>query len=348
VIDQAGRIACIGSPPNDTSVFYPELPCENLRAGKYVAITEPIDIDIVTMLYDRASFAGCRPRPPSMDLVITPVAPGQIDCYRVSHPRAGVLAYWDPGDPTNDIADEFATKAQVFRADGTDLSEVSCRYAMFCLDAADGPHRLIVGDGLRPTNVFTTYTVDDLAGCQRLRRGTTEVRLEEPDRLVCVRIDKIATWQEVIEMSRGVQARQAIGGVTSCYSILIDNMPRPALQCGPGDGASSSFVVLLGHQTPQTATFVRDAPAVRNRTSPRIVGIPRVGRTLRATPGAWTPSNAVLTYQWTVGGKDIKGATKKTLRLRPAYAGKRVTVTVTGRRNGYYQDTARARVVVRR
>lgn len=354
VVDQAGTIVCIGPDswlPNQVPVSDQ---CLSMEAGTYVAITDPIASDHVTMLYDRRSFAGCRPQPPTMRLVVTPVSPGQLDCYRVAYPRAGVLAYWDPGLASIQAA-EFETPAQVFRADGSDLNEEPCRFALFCLQRSDGPHRLIVGDGIVPQNVFTQYTVDDLTDCQRLRRGVTEVELDDPEQFVCVRIDKIATWNEVIEMStedasiNSYQARQAIGGVTSCYDVIVDNMPQRALQCGPGDGSSSSFVLLLGHETPQTVTFVRDAPVVRNTTIPRILGVPRPGRTVRATPGTWAPSKVELTYQWAVGGRVIKGATTRSLRLRPAFVGERVTVTVTGRKTEHYQDTARSRqVLVRR
>lgn len=67
---------------------------------------------------------------------------------------------------------------------------------------------------------------------------------------------------------------------------------------------------------------------------PRISGSKKVGKTLRAKVGKWSPK-AKLKYQWLRNGKRIKGATKSKYRLKAADRGKRITVRVTGTKSGY-------------
>ncbi|WP_158507148.1 collagen binding domain-containing protein [Subtercola sp. Z020] len=74
----------------------------------------------------------------------------------------------------------------------------------------------------------------------------------------------------------------------------------------------------------QTGASVVKANAVS------ILGQALVGNTLYATTGTWSPSPVTFTYQWSVGGKVVAGATSNSYQLAPADAGKRVTVSVTG------------------
>ncbi|PTT17826.1 hypothetical protein DBR36_10070 [Microbacterium sp. HMWF026] len=69
--------------------------------------------------------------------------------------------------------------------------------------------------------------------------------------------------------------------------------------------------------------------------SPTVSGTAKLGSTLTATPGSWTPSPVNLTYRWKADGVDIAGATSKTLKVSTTQVGKRITVTVTGTKTGY-------------
>lgn len=69
--------------------------------------------------------------------------------------------------------------------------------------------------------------------------------------------------------------------------------------------------------------------------TPTISGTAKLGSTLTASAGVWTPTAATLTYRWKADGVDIAGATKKTLKVATSHIGKRITVTVTGSRTGY-------------
>ncbi len=75
------------------------------------------------------------------------------------------------------------------------------------------------------------------------------------------------------------------------------------------------------------------------KATPKIAGKAKVGQKLTAKAGTWT-AGTTLRYRWTANGKAIKGGTGKTLKLKAAQAGKRITVKVTGTKAGYTSATA--------
>lgn len=77
-------------------------------------------------------------------------------------------------------------------------------------------------------------------------------------------------------------------------------------------------------------------PGTLSSTVPKISGKAKVGRKLTVKPGSWRPAPVKLTYQWYVGGRAIRGATKSSLAVVKSYRGKRITVKVSGTKPGYY------------
>ena len=67
---------------------------------------------------------------------------------------------------------------------------------------------------------------------------------------------------------------------------------------------------------------------------PTITGDPRVGKTLAAHHGVISPSSTKLTYRWRANGSAISNATKSTLKVGSAQAGRRITVRITGTAKG--------------
>ncbi|MBD8023312.1 cell wall-binding repeat-containing protein [Microbacterium gallinarum] len=65
---------------------------------------------------------------------------------------------------------------------------------------------------------------------------------------------------------------------------------------------------------------------------PTISGTAKVGYTLTANAGSWTPG-AALAYQWYANGSALGGGTS--LKLTAAHQGKKITVRVTGSLSGY-------------
>ncbi|HEX5090353.1 MAG TPA: immune inhibitor A domain-containing protein [Nocardioides sp.] len=66
-----------------------------------------------------------------------------------------------------------------------------------------------------------------------------------------------------------------------------------------------------------------------------ITGTPTVGQTLTAVAPTFYQSGVTVGYQWQVGGQPVAGATGSTYVVRPADAGKAITVVATGTKAGY-------------
>ncbi|WP_034610606.1 hypothetical protein [Cellulomonas sp. URHD0024] len=76
-------------------------------------------------------------------------------------------------------------------------------------------------------------------------------------------------------------------------------------------------------------------PGTLQATAPGITGTARVGSTLTASAGAWTPADAATSLQWYVGADPVADATGSTFVPRAADVGAVVTVRVQGTRDGY-------------
>lgn len=123
------------------------------------------------------------------------------------------------------------------------------------------------------------------------------------------------------------------GATASSYSIL------------PADVGSTFTVRVIGSKDgyanvgkPSVAT----APVVKGSLvgpAPVIAGTVRVGSTLTANPGTWSPAPETLSYQWYRSGVAITGATVSTFGLTAADLGKTITVSATARKTGYQDST---------
>ncbi|GAA1265855.1 hypothetical protein GCM10009658_04240 [Planotetraspora silvatica] len=91
------------------------------------------------------------------------------------------------------------------------------------------------------------------------------------------------------------------------------------------------------------AVTVAKGAAPKVTKAPSISGTAKVGRTLTAAHGTWTPAPTSYAYQWYANGKAIKGATHSSLRLGSTQRGKKITVKVTARRTGHADGTATSR-----
>ena len=66
-----------------------------------------------------------------------------------------------------------------------------------------------------------------------------------------------------------------------------------------------------------------------------ISGTPGVGQTLTAVAPTFFQTGVATTYQWQVDGQPVAGATGTTYKVKPADAGKKITVMATGTLAGY-------------
>ncbi|MGH3456811.1 CHAP domain-containing protein [Aeromicrobium sp.] len=77
-----------------------------------------------------------------------------------------------------------------------------------------------------------------------------------------------------------------------------------------------------------------------NGPVPKVDGAPKVGETLTAKAGTWTPSGVSLDYQWLRDGFIIKGADERTYKLTTNDVGHRMSISITGAKSGYASRTA--------
>ncbi|MFF2276662.1 hypothetical protein [Agromyces sp. NPDC058126] len=88
----------------------------------------------------------------------------------------------------------------------------------------------------------------------------------------------------------------------------------------------------LTKTAPPTATVLR---ALTASPTPTISGTRKVGQTLTAVPGSWSPAPVTLRYQWYRSGAAITGATSSSYRTAAADLGKSISVVVNGSKSGY-------------
>lgn len=74
-------------------------------------------------------------------------------------------------------------------------------------------------------------------------------------------------------------------------------------------------------------TLLRQGEMV-NTGRPTVRGKAFAGNTVKADPGTWTPDATAYSYQWTLNGRPLAGATGRKLEVPAGEAGKRLAVEV--------------------
>ncbi len=104
-----------------------------------------------------------------------------------------------------------------------------------------------------------------------------------------------------------------------------------------------------GTATSAASAAVAKGKAAEATTKPKIIGTPKVGRTVRVAAGTWSPKADSYRYEWRLNGKLIRGATGSKLKLKSSMRTKKITVTVIARKAGHADGrSAGAAVKVRR
>jgi len=103
-------------------------------------------------------------------------------------------------------------------------------------------------------------------------------------------------------------------------------------------------VTVTGTRTGYTTKSLTSAASVVSKpfgraSAPTISGTVRVGKTLTANRGTWSPTPSAVSYQWRAGGKSIPGATGRTYKLTAKEHGKKISVQIVGRKYAYLPTT---------
>lgn len=130
----------------------------------------------------------------------------------------------------------------------------------------------------------------------------------------------------------------------------ISGAKKSTLALGSAQKGAAITVRVTGKKSGYATVTTASKATLRVMTAatPSISGTARVTGTVTAKPGSWT-SGTTFTYQWYANGAKISGATKSTLKIGSGLAGKRLTVTVTGKKSGYttLAKTSKATAAVR-
>lgn len=140
-------------------------------------------------------------------------------------------------------------------------------------------------------------------------------------------------------------------GTTFSYQWLrngtaIKGASKSAYTIGPEDHGKILTLRVTGKKPSHTTATRTSAPTPLVNygklvtAAPTLSGTARVGKTLTARTGTWSPGTK-FRYQWYSNGKAIKGSTKSTLRLGSAHRSKKISVKVSGSKAGY-MGTSRA------
>jgi uncharacterized protein YkwD len=112
------------------------------------------------------------------------------------------------------------------------------------------------------------------------------------------------------------------GKAVASYSVKVSNIRRN----GSTTKISHSYTVKIFNPG--------SVPRVTNLTRASFTGTARVGSTLTAKVGTWTPTPTSYLYKWLRNGVPIAGRTAKTYTPVAADRGKQVTVQVIARKTG--------------
>ncbi|WP_142110939.1 hypothetical protein [Rarobacter incanus] len=167
-----------------------------------------------------------------------------------------------------------------------------------------------------------------------------------PSKEISGSIPTIAGTAQVGETLTAQTGKWAPTGITFTYQWYQDGhavrgATRSSLVLAPGQVNKRISVTVTGvlagarpvsRESSQTARVAKGKLTSRKVT---IRGKARVGKKVKAVTRAWAPKPVKLTYRWYANKKRIKGATKKTLRIKAKQHGKKITVRVVGKKPGY-------------
>lgn len=130
--------------------------------------------------------------------------------------------------------------------------------------------------------------------------------------------------------------RNAIGGSGLGHVAYVESVNAAAGTFTVSEDNYSADFDWRMYRISEVSGFIHVAkPAFAASPIPWISGDRRIGSTLTAHAGTWSPADTTLSYQWIRDGVWIKGAKAPTYTIAEADVGTRITVKVTGARSGY-------------
>lgn len=128
----------------------------------------------------------------------------------------------------------------------------------------------------------------------------------------------------------------------ACYSQLVQlNSTTVGLFYENGYTAKKAYWHRIVFKQIRISTIENALlPKFSKTKSPSISGTYKVGKTLKAARGAWSPAPAEVRYQWLRNGAAIAKATGSKYVLKKSDKGKKISVRVTLSKSGYAKASA--------
>jgi len=141
----------------------------------------------------------------------------------------------------------------------------------------------------------------------------------------------VATAEGATSLTYAWQANgKAISGATkSSYTIPAKLLGRK-LSCSV---KATNFIGSVSATSPSVKVAL--GSALRPVKKPTVSGPHKPGKAEKVTAGRWSPKAAKVTYQWYVGKKKIRGATRSSFTVSKSDKGKTIHVVVTASATGY-------------
>lgn len=150
------------------------------------------------------------------------------------------------------------------------------------------------------------------------------------------------SWQEAGYGFTGADGAYDIGGLPAgTYRIGFKDFENNLYTTEYFDDKKSvgeAADIVLGSgatASGKDAELAVELPDVVNTVAPTVTGTPKVGQTLTAKTGTWTPTGVTFTYEWLADGEAIAGATATTYKPVAGDLGKKISVAVTGAKAGH-------------
>lgn len=133
---------------------------------------------------------------------------------------------------------------------------------------------------------------------------------------------------------RNGSAISGSGASNQTYSLTSADVGENIVVKVTGSLSGFPSVTKASEQTRKVSASATSGPI------PTISGFVRVGSTLTARTGPWTPSDVDLTYRWYVAGALVQDDDEETFVVRPEDFGKTISVAVRGSKSGYAPGTS--------
>lgn len=152
------------------------------------------------------------------------------------------------------------------------------------------------------------------------------------------------TCNEPTTLGEAVSVAWKLNGTKSATGR---NYTLPGTAAGKSLTCTATVSVTGGTSSSATSAAKKVAlgNALKNKKAPKLSGPGKVGKTEKVSKGSWSPGASSYSYQWLLGGKKIKGATKSSFKIAKKDKGKKLSCSVTAKKTGYAAGTAKSKAV---